>query len=185
MIGAGENLGTQQNYVFDSQNYTGYNLTSSVDVPRWGTNAIDSGSVSSGLNDLGISNALNQEEYEYTFTTTFNSNPTSNNQEAQATIGDSGGGVFENLGGTWYLVGLMDGLTTVPPGSGPSDYDNNVFFGEQTVMADLAPYESIIAAVVPEPSGLVLGGLGAGLASAATLRSRHQHSKHLSSGVGR
>ena len=53
MIGAGLDLGTQQGYTFDSQSYTGYNLLGSEGVPRWGTNAIDSGSVSNVLNDLG------------------------------------------------------------------------------------------------------------------------------------
>ena len=45
MIGAGLDLGTQQSYTFDSQKYTGYNLLSSEEVPRWGTNVIDAGSV--------------------------------------------------------------------------------------------------------------------------------------------
>ena len=57
----------------------------------------------------------NAEEYAYTFTTTFGmSSPSATNQEAQATSGDSGGGVFEQIGGTWYLVGLIDGKRTTP-----------------------------------------------------------------------
>jgi len=68
----------------------------------------------------------------------------------------------------------------VPLGSAPSDYLNNVFqagggfTGEQSVMVDLAPYQSIIAAAVPEPSSLVLGALGAGIALLAGMRARHK-----------
>ncbi len=177
MIGAGNDLGTQQGYTIDSQSYTGYPLLSSEGVPRWGTNAIDPGSVSNSLNDLGESftvNNVQKEAYEYTFTTTFANSPSVSNQEAQATSGDSGGGVFEQIAGTWYLVGLIDGLTTVPYGSGPNDYNYNVYFGEQSVMADVAPYQSVIAAVVPEPSGLVLGAIGAGMALLAALRARRR-----------
>ena len=179
-IGAGMDLGTQQSYTFDSLNYTGFNLTGWEDVPRWGTNDITPWSITHGLSDIGLQNSNNQEEYEYTFATTFSNSPTASNQEAQVTNGDSGGGVFEQIGSTWYLVGLVDGLSTVPLGSGPSDYGYNVFqagsgySGEQSIMVDLAPYESIIAAVVPEPSGLILGGLGAGIALLAILRARRQ-----------
>ncbi len=113
MIGAGLDLGTQQGYTFDSMSYTGYPLLSSEEVPRWGTNAIDSGSVSNALDDLGemfTVNNVSKEAYEYTFTTTFGSSPSAGNQEAQVTSGDSGGGAFEQIGGTWYLVGLIDGF---------------------------------------------------------------------------
>ena len=72
----------------------------------------------------------------------------------------------------------------MPPGSGPSDYYNNVFFGEQSVMADVAPYQSIIAAVVPEPSGLVLGGLGAAMALLAGLHARRRRMAQSSLAAG-
>ena len=177
MIGAGMDLGTQQGYTFDSQNYTGYPLLASEEVPRWGTNAVDPGSTSGGLQDLGemfTVNNVSKEAYEYIFTTTFGSNPSAGNQEALVTNGDSGGGAFEQIGGTWYLVGLIDGFGTVPDGTGPSDYYNNVWFGEQSVMADVGAYQSAIAAIVPEPSGLILGGIGAGIALLAGLRSRRK-----------
>ena len=178
MVGDGMDLGTQQSYTFNSQNYTGYNLTSSENIPRWGTNDVTPWTVTNTLQDIGITNSSNQEIFEYTFATTFGNNPTANNQQAQVTNGDSGGGVFEQIGGTWYLVGLIDGLSNVPAGSGSSDYQNNVFqaggsyTGEQSIMADLAPYEGIIAAMVPEPSGFVLGGMGAVVALLAGLRAR-------------
>ncbi len=97
------------------------------------------------------------------------------NQEAQATSGDSGGAAFEQIGGNWYLVGLIDGFgecaarKPIEPTT-----SNNVWFNEQSVMADLAPYQSTIAAIVPEPSGLVLGGVGAAVALLAGLRARRE-----------
>jgi hypothetical protein len=164
------NLGTQQSYTFDSVNYTGYNIYGSSNVPRWGTNVIDNWSVSNTLQNLS---GTPSGPFEYGFTTTFGNTPTASNQEAQATLGDSGGGVFEQIGGQWYLAGLMDGITNVPVGSGPSDYQNNVFFGEQTYITDLGYYGAIIAAA-PEPSSFVLGGLGLGLLLAAAARRARQ-----------
>jgi hypothetical protein len=108
----------------------------------------------------------------YGFTTTFNQTPTAANQEAQGTPGDSGGGVFEQIGNSWYLVGLIDALANVPTGSGPSDYENNVYFGEQTFMADLAYYGATITALTPEPSSFVLAGLGLGSVLAIGWRAR-------------
>jgi hypothetical protein len=172
MIGAGENLGTQQPYTFGAEGFTGYNLTTSVDLPRWGTNAINNGTV--GFYDLHQTNGTS-EEFMYGFTTTMASTPTATNQEAQVTPGDSGGGVFEQIGGSWFLVGLIDGLAATPPGSVSSDYLNNVWFTEQSFMADLAPYSSIIAAaMVPEPSSLTLGVIGLATLLAAGWRARQR-----------
>jgi len=180
MIGAGEDLGTQQTYTFDSQNYTGYNLLSSEDVTRWGTNDVTPWTTTHSDVDLGIQNGSNQEEYEYVFATTFGNTPSASNQEAQVTNGDSGGGVFEEIGGTWYLVGIIDGLSNVPMGSTPSDYENNVFqqssnfSGEQSIMADIGPYNGIIAGMVPEPSSSALVSVGIGFTLGAGLRARRR-----------
>ena len=185
MIGAGMDLGTLQSYTFNSLNYSGYNLNGGEGVPRWGTNAIDAFSVTTSLTPLGETFTVNNVPLaasEYTFTTSFKSTPSSSDQEAQVTLGDSGGGVFEQLGGIWYLVGLIDGFNNVPSNT-PSIYDNNVwasgtpsnYSGEESVMADVAKYQSTIAATIaPEPSGLVLGGVGAALALLAGLRARRR-----------
>ncbi len=83
MIGDGKDLGTLQSGTIDGYQY--YNLTSTENVPRWGTNAIDPGSVSSGLVSLGenLLNASNQSvaAYGYQFTTTF-APPSGSNQGA-------------------------------------------------------------------------------------------------------
>jgi hypothetical protein len=184
MVGAGMDLGTSET----DHGEPAYSLTSSEDVTRWGTNVINIGTV-------GYPNTLvplqNNPAEAYTFTTTFASSPSATNQEAQATLGDSGGGVFENfggtqsgdtwIGGTWYLVGMMDGFVLPYPVSAEndpsSDYYNNVYVNEESSIIDLPAYSSIIAAgmvVAPEPSGLVLGGLGAGIALLAGLHARRQ-----------
>ncbi len=178
MIGAGLDLGTQQSYTLDSQNYTGYPLLNSEGVPRWGTNVVEPGSVGNGLTNLGENftvNNISEPAYEYTFTTSFNNNPSLSNQEAQVTSGDSGGGAFEQIGGTWYLVGLIDGFGNVPSGATNAQAYNNVWFNEVSVMADVGDYQSTIdATIVPEPSGLILAGVGAGMALLAGLHARRR-----------
>ena len=53
---------------------------------------------------------ISKEAYEYTFTTTFSTTPRSPIRRPRSRSGDSGGGAFEQIGGTWYLVGLIDGF---------------------------------------------------------------------------
>jgi hypothetical protein len=166
-----------------------YTLNSSENVPRWGTNVIQEYMVTSTLTPH-----LPGSASAYTFTTTFNSNPSTTIQEAQATLGDSGGGVFENfggtqsgdtwIGGTWYLVGLIDGIpdsSPVPANDPDSDWQNNVYVGEQSTIIDLAYYNTIIAAaMVPEPSSFVLCALGAGIALLVGLQARRRRLAQLS-----
>jgi hypothetical protein len=64
--------------------------------------------------------------------------------EAQAALGDSGGGVFELVGGAWKLAGLMNTV------EGPVANQPNltVAFGDQTHSADLSVYRSQIMGLV-------------------------------------
>jgi hypothetical protein len=181
MIGDGKDLGTLQPGMIGGYSY--YNLTSTENVPRWGTNAIDPGSVNSSLMPLGenLLNASNQSvaAYGYMFTTTF-APPSGSNQGAQATVGDSGGAVFEQLSpsGPWSLVGMVYGVNgPLPSGNlaGQINYSSNAYLGEQSYMIDLAPYAAQIASVIaPEPSGLVLGAFGVVAALIAGLRARRR-----------
>ncbi len=72
---------------------------------------------------------------------------------ACATAGDSGGGVFIRLGDQWQLIGMLDalaGLTNQPAGT-------SVLNGEINVIADLSQYRAQIDAhpvIVPEPPSL-------------------------------
>ncbi|HEY2894283.1 MAG TPA: dockerin type I domain-containing protein, partial [Pirellulales bacterium] len=60
--------------------------------------------------------------------------------EAQAAVGDSGGGVFQFADNAWKLVGIMDTVSPVVPNQ-PS---GTVVFGDETQSADLASYRSQI-----------------------------------------
>ena len=179
LIGSGMDLGTEDPTLITSGHDTpAYNLnTSQTEDPRWGTNVIDSSGIVRRPPSVSVPDPLNDgmtelttSQYAYTFTTTFGTTPSANDQEAQASPGDSGGGVFDQVGGTWYLVGMMDEIT-----NGPllGNYSSYAYLDEKSEIIDLAYYQLIIEAgmvAVPEPSGLVLAGLGAGIALAAALR---------------
>ncbi|HEX4143253.1 MAG TPA: trypsin-like serine protease [Pirellulales bacterium] len=175
MIGAGMDLGTVQGTF---GHYTYYNLMDNDNVPRWGTNDIYS--VGSSLQPVGAT-------YNYELTNWFNS-PSGSNQEALETYGDSGGGVFNQSG---VLIGLMDndaGPLSVLSAQNPTgfDYNTDAYVGEESLMINLYPYQATIAADIaatPEPSGLVLGGLGAGMALLAALRARRTSPRRLPSAV--
>jgi hypothetical protein len=60
--------------------------------------------------------------------------------EAQAALGDSGGGVFQVVDGAWKLAGIMN--TVSPPV--PNQPSGTVVFGDETQAADLSMYRSQI-----------------------------------------
>jgi hypothetical protein len=60
--------------------------------------------------------------------------------EAQAAVGDSGGGVFQVVDGAWKLAGIMNTVSPVVPNQ-PS---GTVVFGDETQSADLSMYRSQI-----------------------------------------
>jgi len=83
--------------------------------------------------------------------------------EAQAMLGDSGGGVFHKNGAQWELSGVM--LAVGTPGN-PGFFDNppadTADFGQSlTLMADLSFYRTQIQSImVPEPGAASLAGAG-------------------------
>ncbi len=83
--------------------------------------------------------------------------------EAQAMVGDSGGGVFHKNGGQWELSGVMLAAGTFGnPSYFDNEPDNTAVFGQHvTVMADLSFYRTQILGIIPEPSSplLLAGGL--------------------------
>ncbi len=176
MIGNGYSLTTDPNmsgsppYAYSDDfgdNYTRYPLTDS-NVIRWGTNQIDSGGF--------MSYTPNGFGSEQVFTTTFSAwnTPSAADQEAQATTGDSGGAVFSQIGGAWYLMGIMEGVYE----AGPSGYVYFDLTNNSTVTynIELASYRGSIVSItgVPEPSGLVLAGIGIGMALVAARRVRRR-----------
>jgi len=111
---------------------------------RWGINQVatfSGGSTTNTIDDgSGTTNA---------FFTTFNNSALLFPNEAQAGVGDSGGGVFrKTLTGSWELSGTMLAIGTLDGQPG-----NTAVFGDATYAADLSTYRSQILALtsVPEP----------------------------------
>lgn len=129
---------------------------------RWGTNDAE-------FTNLNLNAGFGDVR---SFATLFHDDPSGRPNEAQAMVGDSGGGVFYKDGGQWYLSGVMHAVGTL--GNAGGGFDNApastaTFNNHFTAIADLSFYRSqILAVTVPEPSA---AGLLA-LASAALLRRR-------------
>lgn len=118
--------------------YEGYQW-SGPSIKRWGTNTVSG---------FGSGGSLSTS----TFYTTFGTGA------AQATVGDSGGGVFLADG---TLAGLMIAVQTMvgqPPAT--SVFETPLGTGNRTHIADLSVYRSeiveIMNAVVPEPRPLAM-----------------------------
>ncbi len=103
---------------------------------RWGTNQVQSGNVISNGNTI-------------TFATRFNS--TGNAFSAQAATGDSGGGVFQFVNGSWQLAGIMDTIQKTIN----NQPDNTAVFGnDDTLSADLFQYRDQIESILAQPEPL-------------------------------
>jgi hypothetical protein len=131
-----------------NSNASGYKQLS-TSSKRWGTNLAD-----------GTTNINSTSMIQTTFTESGISD------EAQAAVGDSGGGVFVPMdNGSYQLAGIMDLVRTF---SGQPA--NTAVFGNVTYSIDIATYQEQIIAVtgVPEPSVwmLSLTGLGVLIATA-------------------
>jgi hypothetical protein len=120
-------------------NASGYKQLSS-NSKRWGSNQAD------GVVTVNSTSMIQ---------TTFDSGIPN---EAQAAVGDSGGGVFVLMNdGSYQLAGIMD---LVENYSGQPD--NTAVFGNLTYSIDVASYRSAILDSVPEPGEfwlLILGGV--------------------------
>jgi hypothetical protein len=122
---------------------------------RWGNNNVETSPAP--LASLGYGSVF------AAFTTDFGDNSISIvNGEAQATPGDSGGGVFRKNGSTWELAGII--LYTFP------NYANQpagtAVYGNLTYSASIATYKAEIESTMlamPEPATTTLLAAGAGL----------------------
>jgi hypothetical protein len=144
--------------VISGGNAAGYKATATRSL-RWGTNALSGTGewISYGLGDVK------------SIVTTFDD--LRGTAEAQASYGDSGGGVFAKRGSAWELAGLM---VVVDGYSGQPDPGFNAVFGNVTYAVDLSFYRPQIVALVPEPSALVLVALGGGVALLCHRRRRRR-----------
>jgi hypothetical protein len=125
---------------------------------RWGVStltAFSDGSATEMVNDA------------YGVTQMFLTGFSSQDGSALASVGDSGGGVFQEIGSSWVLAGTMLDL-----GNLDGQPDSTAVFGDVTASADLSAYRAQILAIIPEPgsAGLLLAGAGA---LAATRRRKH------------
>lgn len=98
-----------------------------------------------GQNFVANNSAYRPSDATQVFMTTFDREGTT--FEAQATPGDSGGGVFIGGEGGWLLAGIM--ITSQPLTNQPPDI---VTYGSQSAMADLAYYRNDILSMVDMPS---------------------------------
>jgi len=122
--------------------HTGY-ITDGPQYMRWGDNQV---SLTDQTYNLGT---VAKPVYVQSFTTMFDragSGATAN--EFQATLGDSGGGVFhKGADGIWTLTGMIDGLTLLTGQPYPSP--QTAVFGDMSIIADLYFYRSQILALNP------------------------------------
>lgn len=146
-------------------NGTGY-TTASPPVQRWGTNAtVRANSFGQPSSTIAINVGTNTTTVFVTQFDTPATNAWLTTSEAQAVLGDSGGGVFAADGTLLGIVAAVSGNPT------------EARFGEKTYFSDLATYRTAIDSaigytLVPEPSTLTLLFFGAGTALFCGLRRR-------------
>ena len=107
--------------------YTGYTYTVNGRTFTWGS---------------GESQAVTSEGYNYVVSY-FEQEAGS----AAGVVGDSGGGMFVNVGGEWQLAAVM-----VSNGRYEGQPGNVAVFGNLTAGLNVATYRDLILAAIPEPS---------------------------------
>lgn len=126
----------------------GYTQTSGTGL-RWGEAVVD------GATAISIAGRM---------TTTFYTEFRAFAGLSQAASGDSGGAVFYESAGTWYLAGVLSAIGTFnDSGFSPDGQPaSTAVFGNVTFVASIADYNGFIASAIPEPSTwTLLAGLGA------------------------
>lgn len=111
---------------------------------------------------------FNQVEFGYTdaggakyLVTDFDAPGAGSGLDGQAALGDSGGGAFILNQGTWKLGGVAYATADGPDAD---SLVNPAGYGDYTLFTDVYSYRSEISAMtgvlVPEPSSMMLGGIG-------------------------
>ncbi len=115
-------------------NRQGYTVTGNpAHQMQWGVNLVNASSlISADGGTISFSTQFNHPGVPY---------------DAQAVVGDSGGGVFQRIEGKWVLAGIMDSIQGMP-----GQPASTIVFGDQTFSADLASYRGQIASLVGRPN---------------------------------
>jgi len=132
----------------------GYKTNTAGRAIRWGENEMEGG-ITVNLGSHGDVLSLYTKFDEAGMT-----------HEAQAANGDSGGAVFWKDGADWKLAGLMNAVGTLddfPYDGAPSGETGGnpyAYFDKVTTIADLSQYSDQFSHLIPEPSAMMLLGMG-------------------------
>ncbi len=133
----------------------------STSAKRWGSNT---------LNNYSLVAAESRPAYDFITTHT----GTDSSTEAGATYYDSGSGLFQQISGTWYMVGLT-ALVSNRGGDYTTTFAaeaNNGSNGDENLFVRMSSYSAQIASItaVPEPSDYAKFAAFATLAISASRR---------------
>ncbi len=93
--------------------------------------------------------------------------------EAGLAYFDSGGGLFQQLDGDWYLIGVNAGTDLASTVFGPDQFTGKTL-GSGNYFGRVSSYDTQIIALVPEPgSGILFAGATSILGVLAFMRRRH------------
>lgn len=134
---------------------------------RWGTNNVDLFPDSDPLTTVLAPVAINNTT---AFAMDFDrpgANGWQSSNEGISALGDSGGGVFVNNGGSWELAGIFSGATHAQTDASFSNFSGTGGFWGGSVATDVATYlgsiqTAIGVTLVPEPS-VAMGSAGLAL----------------------
>jgi hypothetical protein len=109
--------------------------------------------------------------------------PTPNALEYHLAIGDSGGGVFIQENGVWYVAGINSGVSNQLAFTGrPGDSPENFGYGAVSFMTRVSSFQDFIQInAVPEPSSVMLTMFAIGMGG--TILYRRQISNVVKSAV--
>jgi hypothetical protein len=142
---------------------TGYNWSGTT-IKRWGTNQIEAeflNALESTVPVAGTTGTFSLGPYSTIGYMTDFDQPANgqwlNSNEAQGSLGDSGGSAFYYSGGEWFLSGIF---TAVAGFNG--QMANTAAFGNLSLLTDVASYSSAIntalggVTLIPEPASTTL-----------------------------
>lgn len=130
--------------------------TSNANGTRWGTNLV--AGYFAGTNPVMVT----------TFTSSLN--PSVTPYEAQAALGDSGGGAFIYANGSWHLTGIAYSVGSPVAPTNPSEIGDETYFSDVYSKLDFIQGTTGLASPIPEPSVVMLCVAALGLAGSRRSR---------------